>query len=76
MAQVTIYLEDETAKKARAAAQSRGVSLSKWIAERVRRGTLSDWPNDVRELAGAWSDLPSSEQSRKSPAKDVKRSKL
>jgi len=76
MAQITIYLDDETQDRARAAARSRGVSLSKWIAERVRHGALSDWPEHVRELAGAWSDLPSAEQLRKPGGRDAKRVRL
>lgn len=76
MGQVTIYLDDETTDKAKAAAQSQGVSLSKWIAERIQHGTLSDWPAHVRELAGAWSDLPSAEELRKPRSPDAKRAKL
>jgi hypothetical protein len=76
MAQVTIYLDEETEQKARAAARSKGVSLSKWVAERVRQGALSDWPDYVRELAGAWSDLPSAEQLRKPKGRDARRGRL
>ena len=76
MAQVTIYLDDQTEQKARAAARSRGVSLSKWIADRVREGALSDWPDYVRDLAGAWSDLPSAEQLRKLKGRDARRARL
>jgi uncharacterized caspase-like protein len=76
MAQVTIYLDDQTEQKARAAARSRGVSLSKWIADRVREGALSDWPDYVRDLAGAWSDLPSAEELRKLKRRDAKRARL
>jgi hypothetical protein len=76
MGQVTIYLDDETEDKARAAARSKGVSLSKWVAERVRHGALRDWPDYVRELAGAWSDLPSAAQLRKSRGRDAKRTRL
>ena len=76
MAQVTIYLDDETEQKARAAARSKGVSLSKWVAERVRQGALSDWPDYVRELAGAWSEVPSAEQLRKLKGRDAKRGRL
>ena len=76
MAQVTIYLDDETEQKARAAARSKGVSLSEWVAERVRQGALSDWPDYVRELAGAWSDLPSAEQLRKLTGRDAKRARV
>jgi hypothetical protein len=76
MGQVTIYLDEDTEDKARAAARSRGVSLSKWIAERVRHGALSSWPEHVRALAGAWSDLPSAEQLRKPRGRDAKRTRL
>lgn len=76
MGQVTIYLDDETQERARAAARSQGVSLSKWIAERIQYGTLSDWPEHIRQLAGAWSDLPSAEELRKSQSRDAKRAKL
>ena len=75
MGQVTIYLDEETEDRARAAARSRGVSF-KWVAERVRHGTLREWPEYVRELAGAWSDLPSAEQLRKRRGRDAKRARL
>ena len=76
MGQVTIYLDDDTQEKARAAAQSQGVSLSKWVAERIRHGALSEWPVHVRELAGTWSDMLSAEELRKPRGRDVKRTKL
>ena len=76
MGQVTIYLDDETEGRARAAAQSRGVSLSKWVAERVRQSALTEWPEYVRDLAGAWRDLPSAQQLRKLRGRDAKRARL
>jgi hypothetical protein len=76
MGQVTIYLDDETEQRARAAAQSQGVSLSKWVAKQVRQGAISEWPDFVRELAGAWSDLPSAPQLRRLPGKDTRRARL
>lgn len=76
MAQVTIYLDDDTEQKARAAAQSKGVSLSRWIADRVRLGALDAWPDSVRELAGAWVELPSAEQLRKGQGRDAMRKRL
>jgi len=74
--QVTIYLDDETENKARAAAQASGLSLSRWVAERVRLGALSEWPAEVRELAGAWSDIPPAQQLRRSRTRDAKRTRL
>ena len=73
MGQVTIYLDDETEKRARAAADSDGISLSKWVAQRIHRGTAGEWPASVRELAGAWPDLPSAEDLRRPSKKDLTR---
>jgi len=76
MGQVTIYLDAETEKTVRAAAESDGVSLSKWIAHRIQKGARTEWPAIVRELAGAWPDLPSAEQIRRRSSKDVTRGRL
>jgi len=77
MGQVTIYLDNETEEKARAAARAEGVPLSKWVAQRIQRPVRGEWPAVVRSLAGAWSDLPSAERIRKSSkAKDTGRARL
>lgn len=76
MGQVTIYLDDDTEAKARDAAATKGVSLSKWIAERIERGTRAEWPAFVRELEGAWADLPSAAELRKRQGRDVRRGRL
>ena len=76
MGQVTIYLDDETEKQARNAAQAKGVSLSKWVAEKVQRGARAAWPASVRELAGKWTDLVSTEEIRKRAGGDISRGRL
>ncbi|MSQ60416.1 MAG: CopG family transcriptional regulator [Betaproteobacteria bacterium] len=76
MGQVTIYLDDETEKLMQAAVQSAGISKSKWIADLIRRRAVADWPEHVRDLAGAWPDFPLAEEIRASGAKDSKRGKL
>ena len=76
MGQVTIYLDKETEKNARTAAESDGVSLSKWIARRIEKDARAEWPASVRELAGVWPDLPTVEQIRRHSAKDVTRKRL
>jgi hypothetical protein len=76
MGQITIYLDDETERKVRAAAESDGVSVSKWIAGRIHKGIGVQWPAPVRDLAGAWPDLPSAEEIRRSPKKDTARGRL
>ena len=77
MGQVTIYLDEETEDKARAAARAEGVPLSKWVARRIQRPARGEWPEAVRALAGAWPDLPSAERIRKSSkTKDAPRERL
>ncbi len=76
MGQVTIYLDEETEKTARAAAEADGVSLSKWIARRIEKNARAEWPVNVRALAGVWPDLPTIEQIRRYSAKDVARRRL
>jgi hypothetical protein len=73
---VTIYLDSETEQQARAAARAEGVSLSRWVAERIQRPARAEWPASVRALAGVWADLPSAEQIRKPRAKDIPRRRL
>lgn len=76
MGQVTIYLDDATEERARAAARAEGVPLSRWVAERIQRPVRGEWPEPVRALAGAWADLPSAERLRKSRVKDIARERL
>jgi len=52
------------------------VSQSRWLADLVKRGTASEWPAEVRELAGAWPDFPTSEEIRKGEPKDARRENL
>jgi hypothetical protein len=76
MAQVTLYLDEETKKRMRKAAKAAGVSQSRWLAELVRLETANEWPAEVRELAGAWPDFPEAEELRRSSGRDVRRERL
>lgn len=49
----TIYIDDDTEQRTRAAAGAAGMSVSRWITE-VLRARLAAWPADVAELAGSW----------------------
>lgn len=74
MAQVTIYLDDETAAQMREAAKQADLSMSAWLAQLVRQQTSDSWPDEVRNLAGAWSeDFPSAEQLRSTMGTDTAR---
>ena len=76
MAQVTLYLDENTAEQMRRAAKASGLSQSRWLAELVRQASARDWPMAVRELAGAWKDFPSAEAIRRRAGRDAKREKL
>jgi len=64
MGQITLYLDEKTAAKMKAAAEAEGLSQSKWVARLIQRKTASRWPYSVTCLAGAWSDLPDPESLR------------
>jgi hypothetical protein len=76
MGQVTIYLEGKTEKMARKAAKAEGVSLSKWVANRIVQSTRTEWPAYFRDLAGSWPDAPTAEQIRAGYGRDVKRRRI
>jgi len=76
MGQVTIYLDDETEKRARASARAERVPLSRWVAKRIERRSRGEWPAAVRALAGAWTDLPTAERLRRRGASDTARDRL
>ena len=58
MPQVTLYIDEETDAKARAAAQAAGLSYSRWVADLIRSRTRDEWPDSVRRLAGSVPDFP------------------
>jgi hypothetical protein len=74
--QVTIYLDPETEKKMQAMVKESGISKSKWIANLIREKTTDVWPENVKQLAGAWKDLPSADEIRKELSQDLERESL
>jgi predicted transcriptional regulator len=76
MAQVTIYLDDETERRMKCAAEEAGVSRSRWVAEAIREKTAAEWPLAVRRLAGAWEDFPEVEELRAGLGEDARREPL
>ena len=65
MSQLTVYLDPETASKMKKAAESEGVSRSKWVAKLIEEKLSSDWSKDVKRLSGAWADFPEAEELRR-----------
>jgi hypothetical protein len=76
VAQVTVYMDEDTLARARSAAEQAGVSMSAWLAELVRQRTRVEWPAEVAALAGAWRDLPTAEELRSTGGADLPREDL
>ena len=76
MAQVTLYMDDETMARMRAAAEAAGLSMSAWLAQLVKERTRTEWPREVAALAGAWRDLPGAEELREAQPEDATRETL
>ena len=73
MGQVTIYLDQATEHKMKTLIKKNGGSKSKWISDLIREKTAHVWPAHIKKLAGAWKDLPTAEEIRKSMGSDIRR---
>lgn len=58
MAQVTLYLDDETDALLAHAASASGLSRSRWVAQAIRSHAGDVWPDACQKLAGAFPDFP------------------
>jgi len=76
MARITLYITQETERKVREEAASRGISVSRFVAGLIERRVAREWPDEVAALAGAWPDLPDVENLRSGQPKDVERNRL
>ncbi|MDH6594602.1 hypothetical protein M2165_004491 [Variovorax sp. TBS-050B] len=82
MSQVTIYLDDESEKAARAAAAAANLSLSRWFAqfaERERQRQKADWQSvfaAADEQKAAWDVFPLTEEMHKDLPPDTPRESL
>ncbi len=76
MGQVTIYLDPETERKMQAMVKESGMSKSKWIADLIRENTADVWPENIKQLAGTWKDLPAADEIRKGLGQDLERESL
>ena len=76
MGQITIYLDSETEKRLSSAIKNGRVSKSRWIADLIKEKVATSWPEKVAALAGAWSDLPTSDEIRQGLGEDIKREPL
>ena len=73
MGQVTVYLDDQTEMQMNAAVKASGESKSKWVARVIREKSGAEWPQEVKAIAGTWTDFPTVEIIRQSSARDSER---
>lgn len=76
MGQVTIYLDAKLEAKMREITKSMHMSQSKWIANLIREKIADEWPESVKQLAGAWGEFPSAEEIRGTLGEDSTREGL
>ena len=76
MGQVTIYLDDDSERRLKAAARAEGLSVSRWVATAVGERIRDEWPQSVRALAGTWDDFPEAEELRHNAGTDTAREPL
>jgi hypothetical protein len=76
MAQVTIYLNDEIEAQARSAAELRGSTLGRWIAEQVAEKVKNTWSPAVLDAIGSFPDFPEEAELRSQYGKDTARDPL
>ena len=77
MGQVTIYLDKETEDKLKKAAKSSRISVSRLVADMIRKHIKTEWPQHVIDLVGSWKGhFPSAEELRSQSGKDSPREEL
>jgi len=78
MSQITIYLDDDTARVLKKQVKVSGESASKWIQAAIKKRARTEWPQDVLAVLGSWKDVdfPDAEQLRKGYGLDAPREKF
>jgi hypothetical protein len=76
MAQVTIYLPDDTEAKARNAAKKQKTTIGRWIAAQVSEKLENSWPPEVLAAIGAFPDFPDPKSLRRGYGKESRRESL
>ena len=56
MAQLTVYIDDETRKKIETAAKRAGTSVSLWVKRRLSNALETEWPDGYFDCLGALED--------------------
>jgi hypothetical protein len=73
MAQVMVYLDEETEQAMRKAAERAGLPYSRWVAGLIRTAARQTWPEGFLQLAGSLPDAPLAEAIRATDTPDLPR---
>jgi hypothetical protein len=76
MAQLTIYLDDESLHRIESAAGRENSSVSKWVKNRLIRSLEDQWPADYYQLLGSLADSDLERPSDPAPSADSPRESL
>ena len=76
MAQLTIYLDDDSIQRIEAAAAREKSSVSKWVKTRLVDALDSKWPHGYFELFGSLADGDFSRPAQLDPGLDASRETL
>ncbi len=58
MGQVSLYIDDDILKKAKALSKKMKISLSKFISLKLKESLEDSWPEDYEKLFGSIPDFP------------------
>lgn len=70
MAQITLYLDEDTTRLMREQARAAGLPYSRWVAQLIRAQSATDWPPDVLASFGAFPDAPLPDELRTTDVPD------
>jgi hypothetical protein len=76
MGQITIYLDSNSEKILRRSAKQKKLSVSKYVRILVREKNISEWPEEIIDSVGTWSDYPMVTELRAGYGDDMQRNKL
>jgi hypothetical protein len=76
MAQLTIYIDQDTIRKIENAAAESNVSVSRWVRDRIETALKDQWPASFSRLFGALSGTDFEEPEELDYKNDASREKI
>ena len=73
MAQLTVYIDDETRRKIEVAARRAKTSVSQWVKERLSSALKTEWPDGYFEMLGSLKGVGIERAPQLRPEDDVAR---